>query len=64
MKYRVFIIFMDGEILESLDKYTGIEFVNLIADFKAWWKDQWQQRNYQYYDTDGVTPLYETILDN
>ena len=64
MKYRVFIIFMDGEILESLDKYTGIEFVNLIADFKAWWKDQWQQGNYQYYDTDGVTPLYETILDN
>ena len=64
MKYRVFIIFMDGEILESLDKYTGIEFVNLIADFKAWWKDQWQQGNYQYYDTDGVTPLYETILAN
>ena len=64
MKYRVFIIFMDGEILESLDKYTGIEFVNLIADFKAWWKDQWQQGNYQYYDTDGETPLYETILDN
>ena len=55
---------LDGEILESLDKYTGIEFVNLIADFKAWWKDQWQQGNYQYYDTDGVTPLYETILDN
>ena len=29
MKYRVFIIFMDGEILESLDKYTGLEFINL-----------------------------------
>ena len=64
MKYRVFIIFMDGEILESLDKYTGLEFINLIADFKTWWKNQWQQGNYQYYDADGVTPLYETILDN
>ncbi|MSL96585.1 DUF4843 domain-containing protein, partial [Escherichia coli] len=64
MKYRVFIIFMDVEILESLDKYTGLEFINLIADFKTWWKNQWQQGNYQYYDADGVTPLYETILDN
>lgn len=63
-KYRVFIIFMDGEILESLDKYTGIEFANLIADFKAWWKEQWELGNYHYYDADGVTPLYETILDN
>lgn len=63
MKYRVFIIFMDGKILESLDEYTGIEFARLIARFKNWWKEQWAQGNYQYYDTDGTTPLYETILD-
>ena len=38
------------DVYKRQDKYTGIEFVNLIADFKAWWKDQWQQGNYQYYD--------------
>ena len=63
LKYRVFIIFMDGKILESLDAYTGIEFVRLIADFKSWWKTEWEKGNYHYYDADGQTPLYETIID-
>ncbi len=63
LKYRVFIIFMDGKILDSLDGYTGIEFTRLIADFKAWWKQEWARGNYQYYDADGTTPLYDTILD-
>lgn len=63
MKYRVFILFMKGEILESLDRYTGIEFAQLISDFKSWWQQEWAKGNYRYYDTDGKTPLYETILD-
>ncbi len=63
IKYRVFIIFMDGEILENLDAYTGIAFGQLITDFKAWWKEQWAEGNYQYYAVDGITPLYETISD-
>ena len=63
MKYRVFIIFMDGEILDSLDGYTGIEFTALIADFKRWWQAEWEKGNYHYYDADGTTPLYQTIID-
>ncbi len=63
IKYRLFIIFMDGVVLESLDDYTGVEFMELIAEYKLWWKAEWVKGNYKYYDEDGVTPLYETILD-
>lgn len=61
IKYRIFIIFMKGEILRDLDKFSGIQFANLVCDFKQWWKNEWKNGKYIYYDTDGSTPLYETI---
>lgn len=61
LKYRVFIIFMDGKILESLDDYTGLTFMILAKKFKSWWKKEWQAGRYHYYAADGVTPLYDTI---
>lgn len=62
MKYRVFNIYL-GKLLTSISGYTPIEFAEEAADFKQWWKRQWEEGNYRYYDTDGVTPLYETIPD-
>lgn len=54
MKYRVFIIFMDGPRYSDVeDKYTGIGLSNLIADFKAVLERPVATGNYQYYDTDG-----------
>ena len=63
IKYRLCIIFLEGKILPNLDEFTGIEFQQKIADFKAWWIEQWNAGLYHYYAEDGTTPLYETILD-
>lgn len=62
MKYRVLNIYL-GKILRNLDEYTSITFKDEALAFKAWWKRQWDEGNYRYYDTDGKTPLYETIPD-
>lgn len=61
VKYRLFIIFMNGKRLETLDGYTGIAFMALVEDFKSWWTKEWHAGRYHYYADDGVTPLYETI---
>lgn len=61
LKYRVFIIFMEGKILDTLDDYTGLTFMVLTKEFKSWWQKEWNAGRYHYYATDGVTPLYETI---
>lgn len=63
IKYRLFIIYMDGAILNNLDEYTGIEFANLIGNFKLWWQNKWENGEYHYYLKDGSTPMYESILD-
>ena len=63
LKHRLLIIFMGGEVLTSIDRYTGIEFQQLITDFKQWWRRQWDEGRYRYYATDNQTPLYETIED-
>lgn len=60
IKYRVFIIYMNGKILENLDDYTGIEFDALIADFRSWWKEKWDDGEFVYYDDSG-NPVYESI---
>lgn len=62
IKYRVFNIYL-GKVLTSLNGYTAISFSEEITSFKEWWEDQWNSGNYRYYDTDGKTPLYETIAD-
>lgn len=58
MKYRVFNIYL-GKVLADLDGYTNITFKSEALKFKNWWKENWTL--YPYYDTDGTTPLYETI---
>ena len=60
IKYRVFNIYL-GRFLTSISDYTIIEFEAEAKAFRQWWKGQWEAGNYRYYDTDGTTPLYETI---
>lgn len=62
MKYRLLNIYL-GKILRNLDEYTSITFKDEALAFKAWWKRQWEEGNHRYYDTDGTTPLYDTIPD-
>lgn len=62
IKFRLFCYF-EGKYITSLEEYSGVSFGNKIKDFKKWWKDQWEEGNFVYYSTDGVTPLYETISD-
>lgn len=63
VKHRLLIIFMDGEVFTSIDHYTGIQFNQLISQFKSWWRSQWELGKYHYYTDDQTTPLYETIQD-
>jgi hypothetical protein len=60
IKYRVFNIYL-GKVLTDLNEYTNITFKEETVAFKAWWKENWAE--YEYYDKDGVTPLYDTIPD-
>ena len=61
IKYRLFIIFMNGKILKNLDEYSGIQFANIVSAFKERWKEEWGKGNWKYYCEDGETPMYETI---
>ena len=60
MKYRVLNIFL-GKVLRNLDEYTNITFKEKALEFKQWWQDNWDA--YEYYASDGTTPLYDTIPD-
>ena len=62
IKFRVFNIYL-GRFLKNLNGYTDITFKEEALKFKAWWKQQWDEGNYRYYDTDVTTPLYDTIPD-
>ncbi len=62
VKFRIFNIYL-GRFLQKLDGYSQIAFKNEALKFKAWWKEQWDEGNYRYYDSDNITPLYETIPD-
>ena len=60
IKFRVLNIYL-GHFLKNLNGYTDITFKEEALKFKAWWKQQWGEGNYKYCDTDGITPLYDTI---
>ncbi len=62
IKFRVFNIYL-GKFLDKIDGYSQITFKDEALKFKAWWKGQWAEGNYRYYDSDNITPLYETIPD-
>lgn len=62
IKFRVLNIYL-GHFLKSLNGYTDITFKEEALKFKAWWKRQWDEGNYRYYDSDGTTPLYDSIPD-
>lgn len=60
IKYRVLNYYL-GKVLVNIDDYTNITFKEEALAFKEWWKKEWEKGNHVYYDTDGTTPLYETI---
>lgn len=60
MKYRVFNYYI-GKVVMNIDNYTSITFKEEAVAFRKWWKAEWEKGNHIYYDSDGKTPLYETI---
>lgn len=62
IKLRLFNYYL-GFFLENLDNYTAITFKQEALKFKTWLKEKFDDGNFVYYDSDGVTPLYQTIPD-
>ena len=62
IKLRLFNYYL-GVFLESLDNYTAITFKQEALKFKAWLKEKFDDGTFVYYDSDGTTPLYQTIPD-
>lgn len=60
IKYRLFNIYL-GKVLLNTDEYTDITFKEEVAKFKAWLKEKWDDGTYRYYDSDGKTPLHDSI---
>lgn len=59
LKFRLFNIYSGG-FVKSIDNYTAIAFKNFALEFREWLHDMWNAGQ-KYYDTDGTTPLYESI---
>ena len=59
LKFRLFNIYSKG-FVKSIDNYTAIAFKDFALEFREWLRVMWESGR-KYYDTDGTTPLYESI---
>ncbi len=59
LKFRLFNIYSGG-FVKSIDSYTAIAFKDYALGFREWLRGLWEDGQ-KYYDTDGTTPLYESI---
>ncbi|MBO6169153.1 MAG: DUF4843 domain-containing protein [Bacteroidales bacterium] len=59
LKFRLFNIYSRG-FVKSIDNYTAIVFKDFALEFREWLRGLWDAGQ-KYYDTDGTTPLYESI---